>query len=942
MKLFQFLFFLVTIRPEVFSQKPPIDSTAILKWPSLGSEKAISNDGSYFMYTVDNLPTGSTTLIVTATHTKWEREFVGAGQACFSRNAKLIFFRIKDSLFIFSLETDQTLPIASIRSYQVVTSESNDWLAYQLNNTKSELILRSLSTGKEQKFPYITDYSFNSMGSVLLLKSASRSGNNFNLSLQWLDLGSAKPVTIWSVRDTSTHYLAISSYNFDREGRQLVFVIGTEDSTKPSNEIWYYVAGMNRAKREVNNCTVGIKPGTTIANDYTYFNKTGNWIFFNTVSVQNGKANPDAPKVDIWTYHDTMLQSVQLEQVQLPKFVECVNTKDGRVIQLTNRNEKLDAESNDDYIIINDNEYAYGSSISFEPWLNEMSPKYFYLVSLQNGSRTFITKAPDPDFHFSPDGKYLIYFDKREKQYFSYNRITAETCNITKKIPFLLCYAYSDKFDRHYHNEIGLAGWITKKEAVLIYDNFDIWQIDLTGRKEPFLLTNGYGRFHHTKFRLVPSPATDNDAEIFQGNEKLLLSAFNTFNKDNGFFRKNLNEKGDPVLLTMSPCDIFHIQRSNSDLVLNLNFPMPPMKALDSDQWIVRRMTASQAPNYFLTRDFKCYTELSHLQPEQSYNWLTAELIHWKLPDGTESQGILYKPENFNPKKKYPVLFNYYESMSDRLYDYPEPGFMGSGMLNSPLFVSNGYLVCTPDIYYTIGHPGKSACDAIVSAAKFLSTKPWVDRTKMGIQGHSFSGFETNYIITHTHLFAAAAEGAGIADMISVYGGLRGVKGLGASYQSYFEIGQGRMGVTLLERPDLYLENSAIFRANHITTPLLIMHNQSDGSVPWEQGIELFTVLRRLRKSVWLLQYDNGDHVLRELKDSKDYTTRVFQFFDHYLKGMAAPKWMVEGIPAVRKGIDDGLQLEPAGVEPGPGLLIPRDQKSTDDPYYSSHLPSHS
>jgi dipeptidyl aminopeptidase/acylaminoacyl peptidase len=285
---------------------------------------------------------------------------------------------------------------------------------------------------------------------------------------------------------------------------------------------------------------------------------------------------------------------------------------------------------------------------------------------------------------------------------------------------------------------------------------------------------------------------------------------------------------------------------------------------------------------------------------------LTTELHHWKSPDGKLLQGILYKPENFDSTKKYPLIFHYYDQQSDGLNIYVEPG--PSDVLNIPYFVSNGYVVFVPDIHYTIGEPGESALRSVTSAARYLSKYSWVDTTKMGLQGHSFGGYETNYLITHTNLFAAAAEANGATDLVSSYGDLQA----GASARWLFEIFQFRLRATLWGRPDLYIKNSPIFKVPSVTTPLLMMHPKNDPIVPWSQAVELFNAMHRLGKTVWMLQYDEGDHGLNG-KSAMDYTIRLTQFFDHYLKDAPAPLWITQGIPAKLKQVESRYELDPSG-----------------------------
>jgi dipeptidyl aminopeptidase/acylaminoacyl peptidase len=235
-------------------------------------------------------------------------------------------------------------------------------------------------------------------------------------------------------------------------------------------------------------------------------------------------------------------------------------------------------------------------------------------------------------------------------------------------------------------------------------------------------------------------------------------------------------------------------------------------------------------------------------------------------------------------------------------------------------FVSHGYITFTPDIHYTIGKTGEGAYNSIVAARNFISHFPWIDAKRIGIQGHSFGGYETNYVVTHTSLFAAAVSSSGATDLISYYGGLEEPWG-GASHQFQIEVAQYRIGASLWKRQNLYIKNSPIFYALKVKTPLLMVSNKQDGRVPFMQGVELFTALRRLGKKAWMLQYDEGNHGLGG-QQYIDYLIRMTQFFDHYLKGIPAPKWMTRGIPAKMKGIDDGLKLDYEMKSPGPGLLI--------------------
>ncbi|MBO9573327.1 MAG: S9 family peptidase, partial [Chitinophagaceae bacterium] len=336
-----------------------------------------------------------------------------------------------------------------------------------------------------------------------------------------------------------------------------------------------------------------------------------------------------------------------------------------------------------------------------------------------------------------------------------------------------------------------------------------------------------------------------------------------------------------------------------------------PLKARDADIWLLVRQSATVPPNYYVTRDLKEFKVLTTLRPHKDYNWLRTELINFKQQDGSNCKGILYKPENFDSTKKYPVLIHYYSQFSMCLNQYPELALTNSGHINIPWFVSRGYLVFTPDIYFNKNSFGAAALNSVEGAATWLTRLSYVDSTKMGIAGHSMGGGLTNYILTHSIRFAAVFEGAGVSNWVS----------------SAFQIDRGEAMSRLTGYESMYKGgypwvNSAncfdnpIFHVENIVSPLLMFHCIQDEAVPFAQAVELFVAMRRMGKKVWLLQYDQGNHLTECWRDDFDLTMRVTQFFDHYLKGAPPPVWMTSGVRAQHKGIKTGLEFDLSGRQP--------------------------
>ncbi|RZL44349.1 MAG: S9 family peptidase, partial [Pedobacter sp.] len=432
-----------------------------------------------------------------------------------------------------------------------------------------------------------------------------------------------------------------------------------------------------------------------------------------------------------------------------------------------------------------------------------------------------------------------------------------------------------------------IAGWLEDDKGVLLYDRYDVWQFSPDGKVAPKNLTNGIGRTSNLTFRVE---RVNPDFRFFGKKEVLLLDAFDNATKQNGFYSKAINDSKAPELIVMAPTKYSNV-----------------VKAKYADQYIFDKGNYVNSPDVYLSKDLKSNTKLSNTNPQQDlYNWGTAELVKWTTPKGYKSEGILYKPENFDPNKKYPMIVYFYEKLSDGLYSYQAPAPTPS-RLNIPFFVSNGYLVFAPDISYETGYPGKSAEEFINSGVESLKKNAWVDGTKIGIQGQSWGGYQVAHLITKTNMYAAAWAGAPVVNMTSAYGGIRWESGMNRQFQ--YEKTQSRIGATLWEKPELYIENSPLFGFPKVTTPVVVMANDADGAVPWYQGIEMFTGLKRLGKPVWLLNYNNEAHNLVQRQNRKDIQIREQQFFDHYLKGAKAPVWMVGGVPATEKGKTWGFEL---------------------------------
>jgi len=328
-------------------------------------------------------------------------------------------------------------------------------------------------------------------------------------------------------------------------------------------------------------------------------------------------------------------------------------------------------------------------------------------------------------------------------------------------------------------------------------------------------------------------------------------------------------------------------------------------KLENSDTVVYTKETFATFPDLLVSDlRFKNSIRISDANPQQSdFLWGTAELFEWISLEGRKLEGLLYKPEGFDPSRKYPLIVHFFHKSSSELYYYRTPEFHSS-RIDYSYFTSNGYVVFNPDVYFDPGYVGESAYKSVMSGVVALINKGIIDPARIGAQGHSYSGYQLAYLATRTQMFACIQSGAPVVNFFSAYGGIRWESGRSRAFQYEHHQTLG----SIWEVPLRFFENSPLFFMDKVTTPILIMHNDQDGAVPWTQGIEYFIALRRLRKPVWLLNYNGEPHGLRQLKNKRDFHIRMAQFFGHYLKGEPMPRWMKEGVPAVAKDYDLGYE----------------------------------
>ena len=254
------------------------------------------------------------------------------------------------------------------------------------------------------------------------------------------------------------------------------------------------------------------------------------------------------------------------------------------------------------------------------------------------------------------------------------------------------------------------------------------------------------------------------------------------------------------------------------------------------------------------------------------------ELLGYRDVDGREKHAVVHYPADYVAGERYPTIFIIYEEFFDDTFDAM------ANFLNS-----NGYVVVKPSVTFETGYPGEAWLKAVTAAANKLIDMGVADPERLGVHGTSYGGYATNLLITQTSRFKAAINISGKVDIISFYtdSPRLGVRNVHAAERS-----QDRIGATLWEQPQKYVQHSAVMFADRIRTPLLLLTGEQDHNVPAGNTREMYYALRRLGRTVEWVNYLTGGHGVptATVEEFTDFHRRVLLWYDRWLKTDPKPK----------------------------------------------------
>lgn len=910
--------------------KTPLTHEVYDSWKTIPA-RSLSNDGRFALYTI-NPREGDGKLFIHDFSTSWKDSIERASDFNITDDSRFAVFKIypqkeivknlrrqkkkkedlpKDSLGIYDLRSRSLVRVADVRSYKI-PEKAGGWIAYlheakkdtkkipgdtakkapsrskkvKKNNEENgyTLVLRMFQDTTRTQFGYVKDFVFPKYGKGLLF-STTGNDSTMKAGVYWFDLSSRSLLQLHS----GFAKYKYSGLGVSEDGSQACFLVDT-DTTKAlvrHQQLFYWKTGSTTAALLADENAVGMPDSWIISGHYSpNFSKDGLHVFLGISPVpvvrDTMKLEEEIVKVEVWAWKDSVIYPEQNKQAEMESkrsYLAVINLPDKAVVPLGDKvvEDILLADEGNARIAlgVSDNRYRWSKFYDVSVDIDA------YAVDLRTGQRTLAKNQIKGQAAISPKANYLLWFDLTDTAWYTYNVNDRRTAKVSKDAGVSFADELNDMPSQP--QPYGVAGWTGDDEELWVYDRYDIWSIDPRNNRPPRNLTR-VGRQEQVVFRYV---VLDPEEKYIRKDQDVLLSAFNEVTKASGYYKFS-TASGKLQKLIMSDHKYAGVARAkNTDRILYTRESFRDF----ADLW---------ATNITFAKSQR----ITDANPQaRKFLWGSVDLVSWTSSDGVPLSGLLYKPENFDATKKYPMLVYFYERSSEELNNYFAPAPSAS-TINRTLFVSNGYLVFVPDIVYKTGFPGESAYNCVIPGVMSLVGKGFVDEKNIGVQGQSWGGYQAAYLITRTNLFKAAGTGAPVVNMTSAYGGIRW--GTGYSRMFQYERTQSRIGGTLWEKPLYYIENSPLFFADKIQTPVLVMHNDADGSVPWYQGIEFYMALRRMNKPVWMLVYNNEDHNLKLWQNKKDLSVRLSQFFDHYLKNGPLPPWMDKGVPALEKGITDG------------------------------------
>jgi len=902
--LYALLALVLTTTTLSAQQKKTLTTDDYGKWQAIGAND-LSPNGEWIAYQITVQEDNDTLYVMNRNTNKiYKLEFASGPE--FSKDNKWIVYRIgvpfkeaeklrdqskpiEYKMGLLNLETGKKETVQTISRFGF--SRDGKFLATYLAPPKdnkdkgSVLLIKNLSDSTTHTIGNVTEYAFNKKSDYLgyIVESANTAGN----SVELLNLGN------YSLKVIASDTLKFSKLNWQKEGEGFTFFkTFKKDTYEEENAVVYsYVNIYNNPSLKI------FDPATAAAfpKDMRIHNGSNlrlsddmNAVFFGlktwtlkpkkeekkpadttkaksdsskTMTAKKPAADEKLAAVDIWHWKDTEIQPRQkltFSQDKEASYLSVWNMDNNRFYQLSK-------EITPDALLTGNQQYAVTSTNKkYKPAFREDYAD-FYLVNTKTGEEKLLYEKSLAGFNTgprtSPDGKYLFYF--KDRNWWTYHVASGQNTNITQNIKT----DFQDTRDDHPATRppVGSGGWTKNDNEILLYDEYNVWAVKPDGSSSRKLTQ---GEKEEIVFRVN---RVDFEDPFIDDSKPIYFSAYGDKSKKTGYYKF---ENGKFTKLIFEDLSVGRLT-----------------KAKEANAFLYVKQDYNVSPELYAGDNFSNDKKVTgtNLQ-QQNYYWGKSQLVSFTNAKGKKMQGALFYPANYEAGKQYPMIVYIYELLSNTVHGYTAPSVRSA--YNTTNFTTNGYFVFRPDIVYETNDPGMSAVNCVVPAVKEVLKTGMIDKDKVGLMGHSWGAYQTAFLVTQTDIFKAASAGAPLTDLISM--SLSIYWNSGTPDQKIFETSQGRFDGPWYERTEAHIRNSPMFNASKIKAPLLVAFGDKDGAVDWHQGIEMYGTMRRMEKP-------DENHGLAKKENQVDYQKRQREWFDHYLLGKPAEKWITEGVSYLDK-----------------------------------------
>ncbi|WP_202406056.1 S9 family peptidase [Hufsiella ginkgonis] len=919
-------------------QKPAITWKDVSRWRSIKSfSDQLSPDGKWMAW-VTGPTEGDLEVVLRSTSDTLTRKYpCGAviASVSFSGDSRYFAFKVApkdaeakaakkinkplfDKLAIISIADNKKTEFEKVKTF-AFPKEASNWVAIHFAGSApagppapdaakgTDLLLYNVVSKKSFNIGNVSEYSFNKNGNLLAytIDAAGQNGNGILLydfktgiasaidndkatykSIRWTDNGDAfallKSNKNEKYKSDVFSVIGVSKLNGDLSEKTIYS--GIEDETFPkgmgistnSRPYWsddlgtlfFGIDKLEASDKKPEGKADSANRSATKRPDSAGVKAQGP-----SMAAAAKKDDIEKPDMIIWNWQDKRLQSAQQVQEITDKNYSYL----GMYRPLTKKYTRLADSTLRSVVIAPKQLYAIGyDNSSYELMSNLDGQSYtdIYLIDLKTGKKSILFskfyQTGAGGISMAPNGKAGSYY--KDGTFYSINFATGESKPLTSKINASFVNELDD------HNVLKPAtrsfGWTADSKYVLIKDNYDLWKVSADGSAFTALTNNWKAKKQEVQGRF----------SVYENEKGADLTRTQYFS----VFDRATKKQGIGILEPgKNSINVLFMGDNSYD---NLT------RATKGNTFVFSKSNSLKSPEFYVAGPaLASATQISQNTPDQEkYGWSSGvKLINYVSANGDSLQAALYLPANYEPGKAYPTITYIYERLTDGLNAYTMPAFPGGGF-NKAVYNSNGYAVLMPDITYKLNDPGMSAVACVVPAVKAAIATGIVDGKNVAIHGHSWGGYQTSFLITQTNIFKAAAAGAPLTNMISMYSLI--YWNSGGTNQAIFEASQGRLTPGYWDNWDAFARNSPIYHIKKVNTPLLLLHNDKDGAVDFTQGVEYYNGLRRLNKPVVMITYKGENHGIVKLPNRKDYAVRMLEYFDYQLKGKPAPDWWSKGV----------------------------------------------